>query len=62
MPKYKVNLEDGRAVNVYASNKEEARSQAIHHETTRVIIADRRRVPSPPVSIPTDMIVIKART
>jgi len=45
MPKYHVTLADGRNLDVYAPDEAGALSQALHHETTRVVIATKRDRP-----------------
>lgn len=46
--KYLVTLADGRTLHVYAANEDQARKQAAHAETTRVIIAAKRGQPIGP--------------
>jgi len=46
--KYRVTLEDGRALIVNAGDEALAKKQAHHQELTRVRIAERRGLPSGP--------------
>jgi hypothetical protein len=45
MAKYRVTHEDGRTTDVFAGDEAQAKRQANHQETTRVIIADKRGTP-----------------
>lgn len=60
MPKYSVMLADGREMFVRADDEEQAKKQAIHQETTRIVIATRRDQPiDVPPSIPFSVTKIK---
>lgn len=60
MPKYEVELHDGRKIPVHSANEDLAKKQANHHETTRIVIATKRgeEITTPP-SIAKDIRKIK---
>lgn len=49
--KYRVTHEDGRTTVVCAPDVAGAKRQANHQETTRMVIATRRGLPSEPMSL-----------
>lgn len=61
MAKYLVTHEDGRQTAVFASNESEAKRQANHAETTRVVIATHRGVGAlePPPSMAVSVVFVK---
>ena len=60
MAKWTVTHEDGRTTDVYAKDEGEAKKQANHHETTRVIIAGKRGVPhGPDASLSVSVVKVK---
>jgi hypothetical protein len=60
MAKYAVLLADGRTIDVYAGDEELAKKQALHQETTRIVIATKREHPiDTPPSFPYSVTKIK---
>lgn len=60
MPKYDVTLMDGRILPVISANEDLAKKQALHHETSRIVIATKRgqEITVPP-SIPFSITKVK---
>lgn len=60
MAKFAVLLADARTIMVFAPDEEGAKKQAIHHETTRIMIAAKRdRTDIMPASFPFSITKIK---
>lgn len=60
MAKFEVDMADGRTISIISANEQLAQKQAIHHETSRVVIATKRgqEIDVPP-SIPVGIRKVK---
>lgn len=60
MPKYTVQLEDGRSIDVMAPDEAGAKSQARHQENTRVLMQTKKGGKADPdLALPTGVTFVK---
>lgn len=60
MPKFEVELSDGRKISTFAPDDAGAKKQALHHETSRIQIAALRRQPvTVSVAFPVNAVKVK---
>jgi hypothetical protein len=61
MPKYEVDLADGRTLAIHSATEDLAMKQAGHQETTRIVIATKREkhATEPPASYPVQIRKVK---